>query len=440
MIGGGNFSPPAPPAAGGGGADAWLARHARPMRDIDLGLGRVRAVGRRLGLSPAFPIITVGGTNGKGSVAAILEAVLSAAGRRIGCYTSPHLLRFGERVRVSRAAAGEEEILAALKEVAAAAAGRGGDIPLTYFELTTLAALRVFIARKVEAAVLEVGLGGRLDAVNVFAPTVAVATNIALDHAEFLGDTRDAIGAEKAGIFRRGRPAVVGDLQPPAGLLAAAKKKRAKLRLNGRDFAAEKAGRVWHFRGRRDVLNLPLPALRGAHQTQNAATALAAIEELPRDWRCGNGAVREGLHSVELPGRFQVFAGQPATIADVAHNPAAAAALERELFAMGFFPRTRAVFAMQAKKDIQGFVAALQRRIDFWYIAQPADGDLPAEKIAAEVNAVCGGGKTKTFPTIAEAYTAAKNDSEKEDRILITGSFLTVADFLRHKEKRQEKK
>ena len=408
----------------------YLAAHARPPQEIELDLHRVRLVRRRMGmrLSLRMPLLTVGGTNGKGSVCAMLEAFLLAGGWRVGCYTSPHLQDFGERIRVGGAPAAAAEMLAALQEVSRAAAAEI-PVPLTYFELTTLAAARLFAERRCELAILEVGLGGRLDAVNIFPPTVAVITNIALDHAEYLGDTRDAVGIEKAGICRRAVPVVVGDTSPPPALLAEIKKRRAKLHLNGRDFSAVAAGRFWHYEGRKRISNLPPPALAGAHQITNAATALAALECLPADFWPGTGAIRTGLHAVSLSGRFQILPGRPVTVVDVAHNPAAAAALERGLFAMGYYPHTRAVLGMLARKDIAGFVAALGKRVDVWYTARPRGGDLSGEEIATAV--IAAGGRAVSFPSIAAAVAQARADSGDGDRIVVTGSFLTVSDCLK---------
>ena len=289
--------------------EQWLQENAHPPQHIALGLERLHAVRAQLNLHLPMPIVTVAGTNGKGSVCHLLAAILGAAGFRVGCYTSPHLLHFGERITMDGAPAPEGEILAALRQTAAAAAACNAD--LTYFELTTLAAALLFAQRECEIAVLEVGLGGRLDAVNLFDTDVAVITNIAMDHMEYLGDTRDAIAREKAGICRAGKPAVLADVDPPAALLPAVQERGAQALLLGRDFSHD-GGRHWHYRGiGRHLANLPPPQLPGAHQLRNAATALAALECLPPACWPGAGAVRRGLHAVQLPGRAQVLAGAP---------------------------------------------------------------------------------------------------------------------------------
>lgn len=406
--------------------EQWLQAHARPPTQIQLGLERVQAVWQRLDAAPAAPVITVGGTNGKGSVCHLLAAILAAAGFRAGCYTSPHLLQFGERVRINGASTPDAAMLAALRRTAAAARAAGTD--LTYFELTTLAALLVFASKQCEVMVLEVGLGGRLDAVNIIDPTVAVITNIGLDHTEYLGDTRDKIAVEKAGICRAGRPVVIGDEQPPPALAREVQRRGAVALTIGQDFKYQR-GRFWHYRGcRHRLANLPAPALAGAHQQHNAALALCALEQLPPDYWPGSGAIRRGLHAVELPGRGQVLPGAPLTVLDVAHNVAAAAVLERQLFDMGYSPRTVAVLGMLARKDIAGFVSALARRIDHWHIAAPQGGDLTAEEIAAAVQKT--GAAATAHSSIADAADAARADAGDGGRIVVTGSFLTVADYL----------
>ena len=404
--------------------EQWLAAHARPPTTIQLGLSRLQKVRDRLQLTLPMPVITVGGTNGKGSVCHLLSAMLAAAGFKVGCYTSPHLLHFGERIMTNGVSAEAEEVLDALQTIAAA----GGE--LTYFELITLAAALLFVRQSCEVVVLEVGLGGRLDAVNVFDADVAVITNIGIDHTEYLGDTREQIALEKAGICRTGKPVVIGDTAPPPTLVAALCQWQVPAYYLGRDFQLT-GNRYWSYCGRRQRLaNLPPPALSGAHQLHNAATALCALECLPVDYWPGAGAVRRGLHAAVLPGRGQVLAGRPTTVLDVAHNAAAAAVLERQLFDMGYYPRTAAVLGMLARKDIGAFVTALRRRIDHWYAACPADGDLGAAEIAAQVRQA--GGVVDAHSSIAAAVAAARADSNDSDRIVVTGSFLTVAEYMQN--------
>jgi len=349
----------------------WLEfierQHPRP---IALGLERVREVLARMHDSAlACPVFTVGGTNGKGSVTAMLEAMLRAAGYRVGLYTSPHLLRYSERVRV----AGREAEDAALCEAFAAVERARAQVPLTYFEFGTLAAAWLFARERLDAAVLEVGLGGRLDAVNVFDADCAVITSVAVDHAEYLGETREAIGREKAGIFRPGKPAVVVDPDPPASVLTEARRIGSLLMLLGRDFGyLEQAGQ-WSYWGpatRRS--GLAPPALRGAVQIRNASGALAALDTLRARLPLGMQDIRRGLAQASLPGRFQVLPGRPQIILDVAHNPEAAAVLEKNVAASGYAARTIAVFAMLRDKDVGGVVRVLAPRITRWNVCECA--------------------------------------------------------------------
>ncbi len=406
----------------------WLevlaARH--PV-EIDLGLARVETARRALDLNLTMPVAAVGGTNGKGSVCAMLHEMLRAGGTRAGCYASPHVMQFNERICADGAAADDKTLLAAFARVEQTRAACG--VSLTYFEFITLAAAHIFAEAKLDAAVLEVGLGGRLDAVNIFSADAAAVTNIGLDHEEFLGSETDGIAREKAGIFRRGRPAVIGDPNAPPALLAEAEKAGAEVILAGREFKTERAGNAWHYRGRRDLFNLPVPAMRGAHQIANAACAIALLENLPEELGPGTGAVRRGLHAAAAPGRAQVLPGLPARVLDVAHN-AAAAALERMLFDMGYFPRTAAVWGMLARKRPGDFVRALNRRVDRWYAVCPEGGDVSAETLAAA--AEDAGGKAEACASMAEAEARARDYCGGSGRIVITGSFTTVADYMRH--------
>ncbi len=300
-------------------------------------------------LSPV--VVTVGGTNGKGSTCAMLERILLEAGYRVGCYTSPHLLRYNERVRLQGEDADDETLVASFERVESA---RGGT-PLTYFEFGTLAALDVFVRAKVEAMVLEVGLGGRLDAVNIVDADCAIVASVDIDHQDWLGGDRESIGFEKAGIFRAGRPAIFGDLDAPARLLEHARAIGADLQVLGRDFRIEAGERQWDFVGRRGAKHaLPIPALRGRWQLRNAAAAIAALDELGERVPVSMGEIKRGLALVRLPGRLQTLPGRPAIVLDVAHNPHAARALADALGEMGFFENTFAVFAMLGDKDIGG--------------------------------------------------------------------------------------
>jgi dihydrofolate synthase/folylpolyglutamate synthase len=416
--------------------DAWLARiEAIHHRAVDLTLDRVRPVAERLGLAFSCPTIVVGGTNGKGSTCAMLESMLRAAGYRVGLYTSPHLLNFGERARLG----GEPAPEAALIEQFEAVERARQQVSLTYFEFTTLAILRLFQQAALDAVVLEVGLGGRLDAVNLVDADCAVITSVDLDHMDYLGPTREAIGFEKAHIYRPGRPAVCSDPAPPQSLLDVAAGLNADLRLLGRDFHYQgmldpRGLQQWRFLGRQQRrASLPYPALRGANQLLNASGALAALEALAERLPLSQQAVRQGLLTVELPARFQVLPGRPTTVLDVAHNPHAAAVLAQNLDSQGFFPATRAVFGMLADKDATGVAGKVKDRIDRWYLG-PTTGArrLDADELRQRVMAAgVAGDALRVFPSVADAYAAAQADAQADDRIVAFGSFTTVAEVMR---------
>jgi len=391
-----------------------------------MGLDRVADVRSRMAATLACPVVTVTGTNGKGSTCALLEAMLDAAGHRTGMYTSPHLLTYNERVRIAGTPATDDALVAAFNAVEDARA----DVPLTYFEFGTLAAFWLFARADLAAAILEVGLGGRLDAVNVIDADVAVVTSVDLDHMDYLGPTREDIGREKAGIFRAGRPAVCGEPNPPATLLAQARVLGTPLTLIGRDYgfvAGEGQWNYWGPGGRRH--GLPVPALRGTVQLVNAASAIATLDLLRERVHVDAGALRTGLVSVELPGRLQVLPGRPTIVLDVAHNPHAARGLATALATMGFHPRTIAVFGMLADKDIDGVAAAMSRRIDTWHVATlpGARGARAADVGAALMRAGIAAANVRTFDDVASAYRAARDDADEADRIIVFGSFLTVA-------------
>ncbi len=393
-------------------------------KSVALGLDRVQKVRQALGLQPGFPVITVGGTNGKGSVCAMLEAVLHCAGYRVGCYTSPHLLRYNERVRIARAEAADADLARAFAAVESAR----GEVPLTYFEMGTLAAMWLLAERRVEAAVLEVGLGGRLDAVNVFDADCAVVTAVDIDHVDFLGEDREAIGYEKAGIFRGGRPAVCADPSPPASLVRHAEEAGAQLLRMGTDFGVTVQDRQWQYWGPRGKRNaLPHPALRGVSQLGNAAAAITVLECLRERLPVTMNDIRAGLLQADLPGRFQVLPGRPAVILDVAHNPQAARALAASLKSMGGAGRTYAVFAMLRDKDIAGVVAALQTGVARWFIAPLGGSRGAGTDEIGQVLAAAGIEAVTSCGDVAAAYAQACDMATENDRIAAFGSFYTVA-------------
>ena len=409
----------------------WLARleQLHPST-IELGLERVRRVKDALGLAPAFPLIVVGGTNGKGSTCAYLEAILGAAGYRTGLYTSPHLLRYNERVRIEGREASDAELVAAFERVDAAR----GDTSLTYFEFGTLGAMAQFIAAGVDAAILEVGLGGRLDAVNVFDADAAVVTSVDLDHMDYLGDTREKIGFEKAGIYRAGRPAICADPAPPDSLLEHARRIGADLRCFGRDFSALREGDRWTYRGPELVWqDLPLPAMAGACQLRNAAGALAVLEAVRGRLPVSETAIRQGLRAVQVPGRFQRIAEAPEIIVDVAHNPEAARALAATLREQPVTGRTLAVVGMLADKDAAGVFSALCDEIDIWWTCTPASPRAQeAGALATVLRAQAGAAPVSVQPDVHKALAEARSAAREDDRILVFGSFYTVAAVLDH--------
>ncbi|MBA5686247.1 bifunctional tetrahydrofolate synthase/dihydrofolate synthase [Rugamonas apoptosis] len=409
---------------------AWLAllesRHAETV--INMGLERVRAVKDRMALAFTCPVIMVAGTNGKGSTCAMLESMLLRAGYKVGLYIKPHFLDFNERAHVNGELASDAQLVASFNAVEAAR----GDTPLTYFEFTTLAICHLLAGAGMDVVVLEVGLGGRLDAVNVIDADVAIVTSVDIDHTDYLGDTREAIGFEKAGIFRAGKTAICSDPVPPQSLIDHAEAIGADLWLMGRDFNYSGDKQQWNYGGRNQRRSaLAYPSLRGANQLLNASAALAALEALRLELPVGAQEVRTGLVTVELPGRFQVLPGRPSVILDVAHNPHAAAALNQNLGNMGYHPYTYAVFGSMHDKDIDGVIAAMSEHVDHWCLTGlPSPRAATAAELAAKVQIVQPERPERTINTFddpAQAYANAISRVGENDRIVVFGSFLTVA-------------
>jgi dihydrofolate synthase/folylpolyglutamate synthase len=413
----------------------WLAHCERlHPKNIDMGLERVRKVAKHLALQFEGPVITVAGTNGKGSTCAMLEACLLQAGYRTGVYTSPHLVHFEERCRVHGDTVKPQDLLPHFERVEAARL-QAGEVSLTYFEFTTLAILSLLASSALDVTILEVGLGGRLDAVNVIDADCAVITSIDLDHMEFLGNDRETIGFEKAGIMRAGRPVVVSDPVPPQSILDHARAIGADLWQFGKDFnfSGDKLQWGWAGRGRR-YSGLAYPALRGANQLVNASGVLAALDALRERIPVTAQAVRNGLAMVELPGRFQIVPGQPSLVLDVAHNPHAVAALSENLDAMGFYPTTHAVFGAMADKDVAPMLARVGPLVDRWYFC-----DLPTPRAASaeQLKAAWQTGNSRkdvsasTHPDPQAALQAAVSVADPADRIVVFGSFFTVGGVLK---------
>ena len=402
---------------------------------IDMSLERVRTVAQRMAISMTCPVITVAGTNGKGSTCAMLEAILLQAGYRTGVYTSPHLVDFEERLRLNGESVGAAELVASFTSVERARCQNDEPISLTYFEFSTLAILDVMRHHPLDVVVLEVGLGGRLDAVNIIEPDCAIITSVDLDHMAMLGDDREAIGYEKAGIMRTGKPVIVSDPVPPQSVLDRALEVGADLWRVGVDFnvSGDKQQWAWAGRGRRYV-GMAYPALRGANQLVNAAGVLAALVALREQLPVTAQALRSGLLTAELPGRFQIVPGQPTLVLDVAHNPHAVAALTANLDAMGFFPTTHAVFGAMADKDLGAMLSRIGPIIDKWYFT-----DLPTLRAlsGAELLGQWQAQNKRPNATAAlyadpeSALQAALAGADPADRIVVFGSFYTVGGVLK---------
>lgn len=414
----------------------WLAHCERlHPKTIDMGLDRVKAVAQRMGLRFDCPIITVAGTNGKGSTCAMLESILGQAGYRTGVYTSPHLVHFEERLRLRGEMVKADELLPSFARVEQARTQGGDEISLSYFEFTTLAILDCIAHAGVDVAILEVGLGGRLDAVNILDADCAIITSIDLDHMELLGPDRESIGREKAGIMRTGRPVVVSDPIPPQSVIDHAAAIDAELWRFGRDFNYSGDKQQWGWAGRdRRYSGLAYPALRGANQLVNASGVLAALTALREKLPVTAQAVRNGLAFVELPGRFQIIPGQPTLVLDVAHNPHSVAALTANLDAMGYYPTTHAVFGAMADKDLAPMLARIMPLVDRWYFT---DLPTPRAATAADLQARCQAlnpGVASVSALFADpllALRAAVAAADPADRIVVFGSFYTVGGVLK---------
>ena len=417
--------------------DDWLA-HCEQLHPvaIDMGLERVRTVARRVGVRFDCPVITVAGTNGKGSTCAMLESILGQAGYRTGLFTSPHLVHFEERLRLLGQSVNASELVAGFAIVEKARSQNGEVISLSYFEFSMLAIFEVMMRNKLDVVILEVGVGGRLDSTNIIDADCAVITSIDLDHMALLGDNRESIGFEKAGIMRAGRPVVLSDPVPPQSVLNHAKQVGADLWQFGIDFNVSGDKQQWGWAGRgRRYSGLAYPALRGANQLVNAAGVLAALTALRDKLPVTAQAVRNGFAFVELPGRFQIIPGQPQLVLDVAHNPHSVAALAANLDAMGFFPTTHAVFGAMADKDLGPMFAKVNPLIDKWYFT-----DLPTPRAESAVNLQARWRAQNTrkdvvcanFASPVTALQAAIDAAEPTDRIVVFGSFYTVGGVLQN--------
>lgn len=399
---------------------------------IDLGLTRIRTVAERMGLlEPNFPVIIVAGTNGKGSSVAMLESILSNAGHKTGAYTSPHIHHYNERIRIGCCAADDQSIANAFVAIDAARQA----ISLSYFEFGTLAALYLFAAAPVDIAILEIGLGGRLDASNIIDADVALITSIAIDHTEWLGDTREQIAVEKAAIARAGKPVVCADPNPPLSMQTFFAELGTDYYQAGRDFHADAAAKHWRWRGMdHDWPSLPLPALPGHHQIENAAGVIAVTQLLPKKFHPDRQTIENSLRSLSLAGRFErVVAGDAANqyevIFDVAHNPAGIGALADTLSDHPISGQTITVFGVMADKEIPDMVRALDACTDHWILTSPQYARaLPADELTAALADILPEVRMATFKRVSQAMEAAQILAGKGDRLVVTGSFYTVAE------------
>ena len=400
-------------------------------KKIDLGLERVASVWRKVwtGQTLPFRVITVAGTNGKGSSVALLEAMLSAAGYRVGCFTSPHLVRYNERIRIAGRDADDDLICAAFERIDRAR----GTISISYFEFSALAALQLFCDAKLDVAVLEVGLGGRLDAVNIVDSDVALITTIGLDHTEWLGHTLDEIAREKAGIMRARKPVVCASPSAPESLIEHARQLQALPYLAGRDFFFRQRGSTWDWWSIDERMEgLPLPALQGGYQLQNAAGVVMALRLLLPRLPLQRMAIEQGLRTVQVPGRFQLISGVPNILLDVAHNAEAVKMLAENLEQLPRSGQTRAVFGIMSDKDVQSVVAIIAAQVDKWYLADlgVSRGMQPHRLAHVLVDAAVERAAIEQYPNGAAAFDGAMAEASGDDLILVFGSFWLVGDIL----------
>jgi dihydrofolate synthase/folylpolyglutamate synthase len=395
---------------------------------IDLGLERVTKVFHDL--NPDYikpPTITVAGTNGKGSCIATLEAIYIAQGYRVGAYTSPHILSYNERIKINGKPVSDDLICEAFAKIDTVR----GDTSLSYFEFGTLAALEIFAQAKVDVQLLEVGLGGRLDAVNIIDPDVAIISSIGIDHVDWLGETREAIGWEKTGIFRAAIPAVVGDANPPASLAHSAEEKNTPMYCIGQDFDYQKQQTGWDWLSGNRCIHLPHPVLKGEHQYRNAAAVIFAIISLAQRLPVSEAAMQQGLANVELSGRFQLIDGDIPVLLDVGHNPEAVKTLVDYLNSTFPEKRIHAIFAMMKDKDIASVLEIMNPVVYDWFVAPLNNPRAATEAMMQKIFSQSSVARVSFgFSDFAKAYQMAKSQSQQGDLLLVFGSFLLVSDCL----------
>ena len=409
----------------------WLAwQQTLHSQKIELGLERIADVGYVLGvLQPNYKVITVAGTNGKGSIVAILESIYHQAGYRVATYTSPHLLHYNERIRIEQNNIDDGTLCKAFELVDQAR----GEISLSYFEFGTLAAMNIFNQLELDVAIYEVGLGGRLDAVNILDADLAIVSNIGIDHIQWLGNTRESIGFEKAGIFRSGKPAICGDIEPPDSLIKYAEDIGSTLFKINNDYSYEtNADNTWSFKSSKlDWENLPTPSLYGGAQISNAATAIMGVLSLDDVLPVTRECIDRGLSNINLLGRFQRISGSCDIILDVAHNLDSTKALVNNLKELEPATNTYAVFAVLADKDVDGIIEMVKDVIDKWFISHlESERSLTCEQLEEKLVQHCPNCVSQSYSTISQAYKAAKQEASDTSRIIVFGSFLTVAEVL----------
>jgi len=409
----------------------WLSwQEMLHLSEIDLGLDRIRKVAKKLDLlPPTFPIITVAGTNGKGSTVALFESILNAQGYKTGSYTSPHLIEYNERIKLNAVNAKDDLIVEAFEEIDEARA----DISLTYFEFGTLAAMLLFIKQKVDVAILEVGLGGRLDASNLWDTSLAIITNIGIDHVDWLGDNREVIAVEKSGIMRKGIPAICGDLDPPNNIAKEAQRIGANLYQINHDFSYQKNNDdTWAWKGFNKNHTLPLPALAGGFQLNNAATVLAGLQLVNDILPTTQEAIKQGLKEVSLIGRLQTIRHNPEWLIDVAHNPHAAKQLAKHLQTHPIKGKTIALFSMLKDKDIQQVVAVMDQYIDVWHIVElEGSRSTQLSELKEIINEQNPDKTVVTHQSFSNAKNPIKTSSNLQDRVVAFGSFLVVSELIK---------
>ena len=409
----------------------WLSWQEKlHLSEIDLGLERIRAVANNLDLlSPSFPIITVAGTNGKGSAVALLESVLYAQGYKIGSYTSPHLIDYNERIKLDTSNLSDDLIINAFEQIDEAR----GSVSLTYFEFSTLAAVLVFIQQKVDVAILEVGLGGRLDASNLWDTSLAIITSIGIDHVDWLGDDREIIAVEKSGIMRKDVPVICGDLDPPQNIAKEAKRIGAHLHQINNAFSYKKNDdATWLWKDQNKTYTLPFPALAGEFQLNNAATVVAGLKAINALLPVKQENIEKGLSQVSLIGRLQIIRQKPEWLIDVAHNPHAAKQLAKHLQSNPVKGKTFALFSMLKDKDIVQVISIMNSHIDEWHIVElSGPRSTKMDELKRTISRQSESNKNIiVHENFLNAVESVKTNSNLKDRVVAFGSFLVVSEVI----------